>query len=69
MRTRIIWLNISKMFSIARMLPNYGRTVWCSVTKHLGLRSSELFVHLNKDDVQFKTKEDGSEYVTLKATS
>jgi len=39
---------------------------WYNMTRHLGLRGSELFVHLNKDDVQFKTKEDGSEYMTLK---
>ena len=33
---------------------------------HLGLRRSELFVHLSKDDVQFKKKEDRSKYVTMK---
>ena len=39
---------------------------WYNIARHLGLRGSEIFVRIRKDDIEIKTNEDGSEYVTFK---
>ena len=47
-----------------RKLQSYCRY---NIARHLGLRGSEIFVRIRKDDIEIKTNEDGSEYVTFKA--
>ena len=40
--------------------PHIQSYCWYNMTRHLGLHGSQLFVHQNKDDVEFKYAPDGT---------